>query len=279
MKISRLFAFATLLALARSGECQTVDQSNGAGVFSGWFERVSRTQAEQPAWLAPVFTATPRLEQMFVYDISRQSTAKGDLTSFGGTKGLLLIPAERINFVITPPSYLVQENPRIHDGFGDMSLLLKYRIAASNEEHGNYVLTAFLGATLPTGSYNNGAKDSVITPTIGVGKGWGNFDIQTTLGVGIPVGDVHILGTPVQYNTAFQYRLNKVWPELEVNATFFPNGPHAGNRQVFLSPGLVVGKFHLWKRLGFAVGGGIQVAVTRFHAFNHNLLLTVRFPF
>ena len=279
MRTAHGFVFAILLWLAQSGDCQTVEKGNDGGFFSRWSERVSRTQAEQPAWLAPVFTATPRLEQMFVYDISRQSTAKGDLRSFGGTKGLLLIPAERINFVITPPSYLVHENPRIHDGFGDTSLLLKYRIAASNEEHANYVLTAFLGTTLPTRSYNNGARDSVITPTIGFGKGWGNFDIQTTLGVAIPVGDVHTLGTPVQYNTAFQFRLNKVWPELEVNATFFPDGPHAGNRQVFLSPGVVVGKFHLWKRLGFAVGGGIQVAVTRYHTFNHNLLLTVRFPF
>jgi hypothetical protein len=61
--------------------------------------------------------------------------------------------------------------------------------------------------------------------------------------------------------------------------TFFPNGPQAGNKQVFLSPGLMAGKFHLWRRLGFAMGGGIQIAVTHFHTFNHNTVLTVRFPF
>jgi hypothetical protein len=123
-------------------------------------------------------------------------------------------------------------------------------------------------------------RDAVVTPTIGFGKGWGNFDVQSTVGVGIPVGDVDRLGTPVLFNTAFQYRVTKkLWPELEVNTTFFSNGPKAGSKQVFLSPGLMVGKLHLWRRLGFAVGGGIQIATTHFHTFNHNTLLTVRFPF
>jgi hypothetical protein len=280
MKISYLFTFALLLSLASSGECQTVGQGNGEGFFGRWFERVDHALATQPHWLAPVFTPTARLEEMFVYDISHQNTAKGDLTSFGGTKGLLLIPAEHINIVTTPPSYITHESRTIHDGFGDASFLLKYRLVASNEERANYVVTAFLGATIPTGSYTNGARDAVVTPTIGLGKGRGNFDVQTTVGVGIPVGDVDRLGTPVLYNTAFQYRvIKKLWPELEVNATFFPNGPQAGNKQVFLSPGLMVGKFRLWRRLGFAMGGGIQIAATHFHTFNHNTVLTVRFPF
>jgi hypothetical protein len=48
---------------------------------------------------------------------------------------------------------------------------------------------------------------------------------------------------------------------------------------VFLSPGLMVGKFHPWKRLGLAAGADIQIAATHFHTFNHNAVLTVRFPF
>ena len=120
----------------------------------------------------------------------------------------------------------------------------------------------------------------MVTPTIGLGKGWCNFDVQSIVGVAIPVADLDTLGTLVFYNTAFQCRvIKKLWPELEVNATFFPNGPKAGNKQVFLSPGLMVGKFHLWRRLGFAVGGGIQIAATHFHTYNHNAVFTVRFPF
>ena len=158
MKISYLSTFALLLSLASCGECQTVGQGNDNGFFGGWFERMNHALATQPHWLAPIFTPTARLEEMFVYDISRQNTAKGNLTSFGGTKGLLLIPGEHINIVITPPSYLMHESRTIHNGFGDASFLLKYRLAASNEEHTNYVVTAFLGATIPTGSYTNGAR-------------------------------------------------------------------------------------------------------------------------
>ncbi len=280
MRISYLFTFALLLSLASSGECQTVGQGDGNGFFGGWFERVDRAMATQPHWLAPIFTATPRLEEMYVYDISRQNTAKGDVTNFGGTKGLLLIPSEPINLVISPPPYIVHENPAIHDGFGDIAFLLRYRIVAGNEEDGNYIVTAFLGGSIPTGSHTNGAADAVVTPTIGAGKGWHKFDVQSTLGVGIPIGDVSKFGTPVVFNTAFQYQIfKKLWPEIDVNSTFFPNGPKAGNKQVFLSPGLIVGKFHLWKRLRFAVGGGIQIATTHFHTYNHNRVLTVRFPF
>lgn len=280
MRILHLVASASLLSLAESGECQTADQGDNDGFFGRWAERVPHTQAEQPAWLAPVFTATARLEQMYVFDTSHQQTAKGELSSFGGTKGLLLIPAERINFVITPPSYLVHEKSTLRDGFGDMSLLLKYRLLASSPQDANYVLTAFLGTTLPTGSRANSVGDAIITPTLGFGKGWGDFDIQTTLGAAIPTGNVHKLGTPLAYNAAFQYRLKPtLWPELEVNATSFLKGANVGKTQVFLSPGFAMGKFHLWRSVGFAVGGGIQIAVTHFHTFNHNLVLTVRLPF
>jgi hypothetical protein len=66
---------------------------------------------------------------------------------------------------------------------------------------------------------------------------------------------------------------------VEVNAIFWPNGKLDGNKQVFLSPGLVAGRFHLWGRLGLSIGAGEQIAVTHFHQFNHAKALSVRFPF
>lgn len=279
MKRAHLVTVGLLLALGLAGTTQASAQENDNGFFSGFFERSSRSLAEQPHWLAPIFTATPRLEEMYVYDISSQNTAKGDVTNFGGAKGLLFIPSENTNLLISPPPYITH-NFTAHDGFGDMGFLMRYRLLSGNEESGNYILTAFLGSTIPTGSYSNGAKNAVITPSIGGGKGWGHFDFQSTLGVGIPLGNVSTLGTPVLSNTAFQYNvLKKLWPEVDVNATFFPNGTSAGKNQVFLSPGLILGKFHLWKRLNFAVGGGIQIAATHYHTFNHNRVLTLRFPF
>src|SRR5205085_412784 len=94
VRTSCLVGFVLVLLLCAGGTCQTATQNNDVGFSDCWFGRVNRALAEQPHWLAPIFTATPRLEEMYVYDISRQDIAKGDVTNFGGTKGLLLIPSE-----------------------------------------------------------------------------------------------------------------------------------------------------------------------------------------
>ncbi|HZP02726.1 MAG TPA: hypothetical protein VFD30_20925, partial [Terriglobia bacterium] len=109
-----------------------------------------------------------------------------------------------------------------------------------------------------------------------------NFDFQGTIGWIIPTGGRQNSGTPIAYNTAFQYRvLRKLWPEVEANITAWPNGSSkvVGEKQVFLSPGMVVGRIHLWKRLGLSVGAGEQIAITRFHQYNHAKTLSIRFPF
>jgi opacity protein-like surface antigen len=137
-----------------------------------------------------------------------------------------------------------------------------------------------MGASVPTGTYLNGASSAVLLPTIAAGKGWGNFDLQTTFGASIPTTRLDKLGTPLAHNIAFQYRvLRIVWPEIEVNSTFWANGAQSGHKQVFLSPGMVVGKLHLWKRLGMTIGGGAQIPVTHYHLQDHNFLISVRFPF
>ena len=268
-----VFACSTALATAQN------NSGDDAGFVHAWFDRVSRTQAEQPHWITPLFTTTPRLEEELRYDMGWQTN--GDLTTanYGGGKGLELIPTEHTEVIIGLPPY-ISHNTSTRDGFGDISFLWKYRLLTANETRGNYIVTAFLGASVPTGSYSNGAAHAVITPTFAFGKGWGAFDVQSTVGIGIPTGDVDALGTPVAYNTAFQYRvLRHLWPEVEVNSTFWTNGTRAGEKQVFLSPGLVVGRLHVWKRLGLTIGSGVQIAATRFHTYNHNYVVSVRFPF
>jgi hypothetical protein len=247
----------------------------------GWFERVSRTQAEQPHWITPVVTVTPRLEQEFRYDVSAQELAGGATTvNIGGGKGLELIPSERIEVIMGVPPYLDHGSAAPYDGFGDVGFLVKYRLLARNEQCGNYIVTAFLGVTAATGSYSNGAEHAVITPTLAAGKGWGNFSVQSTIGAGLPAGDTGRLGRPILSNTAFQYRIaRKFWPEFEVNSTFWPDGARAGKKQVFLTPGLVIGRIPLRHRLGLTLGAGFQIAATRFHNYNHNLIFTVRLPF
>jgi hypothetical protein len=244
--------------------------------FSNWFTRVKETQAAQPHWITPLFTTTPRLEEEFRSDIVWTPVAGGDNMNYGAGKGLELIPTRRTEIIIGVPPYQVPVKGA--DGFGNIPLLLKYRFATGNEEHGNYIVTAFLGASIPYGRF--ASEYASVTPTIAFGKGFRNFDFQSTLGWTIATGGRNKMGTAVAYNTAFQYHvLRKLWPEVEVNATFWPKGGLEGDKQVFLSPGLVAGRLHLWKRLGLSVGAGEQIALTHFHQFDHAKTLSMRFPF
>lgn len=244
--------------------------------FSNWFNRVNQTQAAQPHWITPMFTTTPRLEEEFRSDITWTPVAGGDNMNYGGGKGLELIPTRQTEIILGIPPYQVPVTGA--DGFANIPLLLKYRFLTGNEEHGNYIITAFLGGSIPYGRFASGYAS--LTPTLAFGKGFHQFDFQSTIGWTIPTGGRQKTGTPVAYNTAFQYHvLRKLWPEVEVNATFWPNGKLDGDKQVFLSPGLVAGRFHLWKRLGLTIGAGEQIAVTHFHQFDHAKTLSVRFPF
>ncbi len=72
-------------------------------------------------------------------------------------------------------------------------------------------------------------------------------------------GDVHTLGTPLLTNLTFQYHLLELlWPEVEVNYTYWPNGAKRGKNQVFITPGVVLGRIRLYGRLTLTVGTGYQ---------------------
>ena len=253
------------------------------GVIADWLSSVTQIQSEQPHWATPVATVTPRLEQEFRYDQFWEYGRDGkELNSFGGGKGYEFIPAQNIEVIVGIPAYETRDNPGGSGGFSDENLLVKYRILSANEEQGNYILTAFLGESLPTGSDYNTAHKFVTTPTMALGKGWGDFDIQTTLGISVPdVGAPRDqAGTPVAWNTTLQHHLLKYfWPEVEFNYTWYPNGEHEGLNQLFITPGMVLGKLVIDKRFGCTIGAGCQLAVTESPTYYHNAILTVRFPF
>ena len=275
MRATVLFLFAVALCLSSK-----VTFAQG-GYFTDWFDRVDKTQAAQPHWITPLATTTPRLEEEFRYDQLWQENAKGVTTNnYDGGKGLELIPFEKVELIFNLPPYIDHNNPTIKNGWGDVAFLVKYRLLAANEAHGSYILTAFLGWSLPTGSSTNGALHAVITPTIAYGKGFGQFDAQGTFGVGLPVADTNLVGRTYVWNNAFQYRvLRKFWPEVELNSTFFQEGKNDGQKQNFVTPGLIIGRFHVRSRVGFTIGGGYQIATTHFHTTNHNAILSIRFPF
>ncbi len=274
----RMFAVLWLLVATPAAR----GQAPGNAVASeGWFARVDQTQAAQPHWITPVVTVTPRLEEEFRFDFYHQEMAAGARTSnFGGGKGLEFIPFSRVEVILGMTPYLAHSPLSSSDGRGDTNFLVKYRLFSSNEKGRNGIVTFFFGGSAPTAEGRNGAGHWMWTPAIAAGKGWHAWDVQSTFGITIPAGERQRLGTPLAWNTAVQYHVRKIfWPEIETNSTFWPNGIRQGKKQLFLTPGLVIGKIHLGGRVGLTLGAGFQTAVTKSPVYNHALILTVRAPF
>jgi hypothetical protein len=258
--------------------------------FLDWFPRVTRIQSEQPHWVTPLVTVTPRLEEEVRYDQFFEGLSHGKTTdNYGGGKGLELIPYQNIEVILGFPAWISHGGTKVHgtktevapsDGWADETFLVKYRILSANEDNGNYILTAFMGFSAPTGDADNSNGHALFTPTIAGGKGWGDFDIQSTLGWTVSLGGEDRLGYPLAYNTAFQYHLFRYfWPEFEVNYTWWMNGEHTGLNQVFLTPGLLIGRIPIHDRIGLTFGAGYQIAVTHQPLYYHNVILTARIPF
>jgi hypothetical protein len=277
-------AVMAALVLVSAVRCQAAGPFEPvADYFANWCKRVDQTQAEQPHWMTPLVTVTPRLEEEYRYDQLWHAQPHGAaLNNFGANKGLELIPARPIELILSVPGYVSRGgNVQDSNGWADASFLIKYRLLAANEEGGNYIATLFLGISVPTGDDPVSLRHVVYTPTIALGKGWGNFDIQSTVAAALPDGGLKRLGSPIIYNTAFQYYIPELllWPELETNYSWWPNGEREGKSQLFLTPGVVMGRFHIWRRIRLAVGVGYQIAVTRHPLYNHGVVLSVRMPF
>jgi len=248
--------------------------------FSRWLERTSMTRANQPDSLPPLVTATANLQEGVIYDISREIPKNGiPLVIAGSNRGIQFIPfgALQITFAATP--YEFHNNTHVNNGFGDTQFSFKYRLASSDIEHKDFAISIATGVTVPTGSYPNGQQSGTLIPTVLGEKGWGPFNVQSTIGIQIPVSNTYLTGQLYISNTAFQCRLGKkLWPELEVNMMGYKGGPLNGKKQTFMTPGLFVGKFPLNRNLGLTFGVGMQIATSSYHAYNHSLIFSVRLP-
>jgi len=281
-------SIAIAALLAASAPCCAQDFGSAiTDYFINWFPRVTQIQSEQPHWVTPLVTVTPRLEEELRYDQFWQANKLGAATdNFGGSKGLELIPFQNTEVILGIPPWIAHNGHIVRgpdvptDGFGDETFLVKYRLLSANEDNGNYILTAFMGFSAPTGAHGNSAGHALFTPTIAGGKGFGNFDVQSTVGVTFPNGGEDRLGWPLAWNTAFQYRVMKYfWPEFETNYTWFAQGTRTGQSQLFLTPGILVGRIPIHDRVGVTFGGGFQVAVTTHPAYNNAVILSARIPF
>src|SRR6202521_5799582 len=208
-----------------------------------WIRTVDEARASQPHFVSPIVATHVMLVEQYRYDMSWQQDPSGgtEPSNYGGSRGLEIIPTTRLEVGIFPPAHLVHQS-KTPDGFGDLSWQVKFRAFSATEGKGDYFVGFFLG---------------------------GSFGTGTTL-----------LGRMILFNTAVDYRIKgKIWPMIEQNSTFWSGGTLDGKKEVFMTPGLVLGSFPLAERLHLSIGGGVQIAATQFHRYNHRWILSVRFPF
>ena len=224
------------------------------------------TRAAQPSWSSPLVTTTGLLEQRLRFDIQQQHAGNGaDTTELDNSRAVDLIVGDsnEIQMAFAPFEIRTAPGVKTQSGFADGSVFrFEQRLASSPASADNYVVTTWLQVQAPLGitSYTNKAWQ--LQPTVAVGKGWGDFDIQATVGGVIPTTNTKILGDQAQTNIAFQYHvMDLFWPELEVNWTYYGGGQRNGLNQVYLTPGVVIGRFDLTKSLKFTFGVGYQTAV------------------
>lgn len=277
-----------LTALAAASSAALAQNS----FIANWQARTTETQNAQPHWVTPLVTVTPRLEQEFRTDFVHQYNTKGfAIWNYGNGKGLELIPERHTELIFNVPPFFDRSNGE-QDGFGDVSFLAKERIFARNEEHGNSIVTAFVGASIPTGKNGNGSCCAVVTPTLAVGKGFGLLALTSTAGGSLPVTNAKGLGHTITWNNTIQYHVAKTgaarffWPELEFNSSFFKGGSADGKVATFATPGMIIGRIPLSHdasgkpgRLGLTFGAGEQIALTQYRTYNHATVITARIPF
>jgi hypothetical protein len=259
--------------------------------FATWMDRANAAQASQPHWMTPLTTVTPRLEQEYRFDLFQQNLENGgEITNFGGGKGLELIPTTTNEILINVPAY---ESRRYHEpatGFADGNFVtIKQRLLSANEENGNYILSAFLGFQAPTGitAFTN-RPAWVVTPTIAGGVGWNDFDIQGTVAYTLPTNEVNHIGTSLVTSTTLQYHLFEyLWPEFALNDTQWTSGERANRNQLLIGPGIMFGRFQIYNRMKFNFGIAYQAAIVPEHhitdpltpMYNHALILSMRMTF
>lgn len=241
---------------------------------------VDKARAEQPHYVAPLITTHVLLVQQFRFDSYFQEGAGIWTEEYGGGKSLELIPNTRMEVQVGIPPYFSHGASNVADAFGDVSIFLKFRAFSAPEGKGDYFVGFFLGGLFPSGTPPNGLGHTVWSPTIAAAKGWGFFDVQSTLSGNLPQSATNVLGRQILFNNTFQFKVaNILWPEVETNSTFFVDGPLSGNKETFITPGLITGPFQIAQRLHFAAGVGVQIAATHFRRYDHRLIWSMRFPF
>jgi hypothetical protein len=283
MRKSRLcLAMGALLCRAAPAAADGLDD-----FLDNWSPRAHAALANEPHWAPPINTPSPRLTQVVRYDQYWQSTGTpAAINGFGAGKGVEIIPFDTTSFTFNFPPYSERSKAAPAAGFADWpAVFVKQRLATAPPDEGDYVLTGYLTVQAPLGIAELTNHTWVVTPGLGFGKGWGDFDLDGSVTIALPTAHMSTVGTAIAANLAAQYHLGRYfWPELELNGTGWAGGPRSGLNQLFMTAGTVFGTVPLADNYGLGVGAGYQFALTRRDytalaltpAYDHNWILTFR---
>ena len=260
--------------------------------IASWHALAAQVRANQPAWSSPLITTTGMLEQRF--RLRSVGAARRQWRRHHGNRWRPRVGPDYQQQQRGADRRVALRHPQHTHRQGFVDRLRRLDVwageaAAGGEprEQWHYFVTVWLQVQAPTGIAPLTSHAWTYLPTLAVGKGWGDFDIQATVAAVLPDSNVAVLGDQIQTNVALQYHLLKIfWPEFEVNWTYWAGGQRGGLNQVFLTPGLVIGRFKLSNDIAFTMGLGYQVAVSpHYHAtpitpaYNNGWVFTTRFNF
>jgi hypothetical protein len=239
--------------------------------------------SKQPSFITPLIGTDPRIVQYAKFSVAHQYTSTGTETvNYGNGRGAGIIVGDRFEFDFVPPPY-IQHNSAAEDGFGDTAVLGKFRIVSANAEGGNYDVAFALSHCFATGSHKNGASTDSFGPALSAGYAFHRFDVISSLGGTLPTGKIASQGRSIVWNTVSQAHLKPhVWFEVGDNATYLVGGSHDGKMQNFVTPAafyIIRGKNWKSTHPTYIVDGGMQIATSGFHTYNHNLITEIRMLF
>ncbi|MGD9505493.1 MAG: hypothetical protein AB7W37_11295 [Syntrophobacteraceae bacterium] len=235
----------------------------GTGWFEKWRRMTGETKERQTNWMTPLVTTTSRLEQRIRYDVYDETKGNGNKAyNYGAGKGVSLIVTPTDEFTFSLPNYIDVPGAPASTGFAGEVLQWRHRIMSSPEIQKNYVFSVQLSALSPTGDIPSVANHWVWTPTILFGKGWGNFNFIVNLGTQWADGDNSKLSAPIIWNAAFEYRIGRITPCVELNSQptisrFFASGSPG----LFVTPELLIGRFTIKEDVRYYFGVGYQIAL------------------
>ena len=173
MKRNLFVVIAIFVLLEVTPVCAQTVSSAGKGFWADWFQRSDKAKEEQPRWITPLATTTPRLEQEFRYDILWQQARPGAkyTRNFGNSKGLELIPFDKIEIIVGIPPYIIHNN-----------LTEALRVGTISKR---IVVEVEVNATFFRDGKNDRKKQVLITPGLVVGRVPLTSRLGLTLGAGL----------------------------------------------------------------------------------------------